>query len=100
MSQDGEEVLNVFEQEGIKNVMMMGVHTNMCVLGRSFAIRNMSRWGKRCILVRDLTDAMYDPDDAPHVSHERGTELVIEHIEKFWAPTVTSEQLLDAFARM
>ena len=38
----------------------------------------------RCILVRDLTDAMYNPEDPPHVSHDAGTQLVIEYIEKFW----------------
>jgi hypothetical protein len=30
-----------------------------------------------CLLIRDLTDAMYSPQDAPYVSHEQGTELVI-----------------------
>jgi hypothetical protein len=70
----------------------------MCVLNRSFAIRQMTKWGVRCILVRDLTDAMYDPRDRPFVSHDRGTELVIEHIEKYWAPTVTSSQILAVLA--
>jgi len=37
---------------------------------------------------------MYDPRDAPYVSHERGTEMVIEHIEQYWCPTVLSENLL------
>ena len=74
----------------------MGVHTNMCVLNRSFAIRQMTKWGMRCVLVRDLTDSMYDPNDRPFVSHDRGTELVIEHIEKYWAPSVTSEELMRA----
>ena len=74
----------------------MGVHTNMCVLNRSFAIKQMTDWGVPCVLVRDLTDAMYNPADEPHVSHEQGTELVIEHIEKYWAPTVSSQELLTA----
>jgi hypothetical protein len=30
----------------------------------------------------------------PHVSHARGTELVIEHIEKYWCPSLLSEDLL------
>src|ERR1035438_7909679 len=62
----------------------MGVHTNMCVLNRPFAIKRMTALGIRCILVRDLTDAMYNPEDPPHVSHDAGTQLVIEYIEKFW----------------
>ena len=72
---------------------MMGVHTNMCVLGRSFGIRQMTKLGMNVVLVRDLTDAMYDPRDAPHVSHERGTELVIEHIERYWCPSIVSSDL-------
>ena len=56
----------------------------------------MSKWGVRCILIRDLTDAMYNPKRAPNVSHAQGTELVIEHIEKYWAPTTTSLDLLGA----
>jgi len=54
----------------------------------------MTKWGVRCILLRDLTAAMYDPKDRPFVTHERGTELVIEHIEKHWCPTITSDALL------
>jgi len=27
-------------------------------------------------------------------SHERGTELVVEHIEKHWCPSVLSEEFL------
>jgi len=71
----------------------MGVHTNMCVLNRSFAIEQMTRWGVRCVLVRDLTDAMYNPKMRPHVTHEAGTGLVIGHIEKWWCPTCSSADL-------
>jgi hypothetical protein len=74
----------------------MGVHTNMCVLNRTFAIKQMTKWGERSILVRDLTDSMYNPRDRPFVAHDQGTELVIEHIEKYWAPTVLSSELLRA----
>lgn len=94
ISDNGREIYSLFRARGIGTMLIMGVHTNMCVLNRSFAIRQMTRWGVRCILVRDLTDAMYDPADPPRVSHEQGTELVIQHIEKYWAPTVLSTQLL------
>jgi hypothetical protein len=53
----------------------------------------------RCVLVRDLTDAMYNPASRPFVSHAAGTELVIEHIEKYWAPTTTSDALTTAFKK-
>ena len=96
ISDNGAEIYSFLKSRGIDNVLMMGVHTNMCVLNRTFAIKQMTNWGERCILVRDLTDSMYNPKARPFVSHEEGTELVIEHIEKYWAPTVLSEELLQA----
>jgi nicotinamidase-related amidase len=94
ISDNGREIYSVLREHGINTVLMMGVHANMCILNRSFGIRQMTKWGMHCILVRDLTDAMYNPASAPHVSHFAGTELVIEHIEKFWAPSVLSDDLL------
>ena len=95
VTDQGQEVYNFCRQEGITNLAMMGVHTNMCVLGRSFGIRQMTKLGMNVVLVRDLTDAMYDPRDAPYVSHKRGTELVIEHIERHWCPSVLSDELTE-----
>ena len=96
ISDSGQEIYNYFAQQDVKNVMLMGVHANMCVLGRPFGIRQQVRLGKKVALVRDLTDAMYDPRDEPFVSHERGTELVIEHIERWWAPSLVSDELIRA----
>ena len=94
VSDNGREVYNALRERNINHLLIAGVHTNMCVLGRSFAIRQMTRWGVRCTLVRDLTDTMYNPRMAPFVPHEQGTELVIQHIERYWCPTVRSEDLL------
>ncbi|HEU0173381.1 MAG TPA: isochorismatase [Blastocatellia bacterium] len=96
ISDKGEEIYNVLRQRNIDTLLYMGVHTNMCILNRSFGIRQMSKWGLRCILARDLTDAMYNPASRPYVSHAEGTELVIQHIERYWAPSVTSNELLSA----
>src|SRR5437867_3023470 len=38
ISDKGDEVYSLLKQKGIKNLIVMGVHTNMCVLGRSFTI--------------------------------------------------------------
>jgi nicotinamidase-related amidase len=94
ISDNGEEIYSYLVQEGIDNVVLMGVHTNMCVLGRPFGIRQMVRLGKNVVLARDLTDAMYDPRQPPFVSHTRGTELVIEHIEKYWCPSIAGADLM------
>ena len=93
ISDDGHQVYSLLRQKGIEQLVIMGVHTNMCVLRRSFAIKAMARWGIEVVLVRDLTDTMYNPAMPPYVSHEEGTRLVIEFIEKFWCPTITSADL-------
>jgi type 1 glutamine amidotransferase len=93
ISDSGEEVWNLLAQRGIENVLLMGVHTNMCVIGRPFGLRNMARCGKNVVLVRDLTDTMYNSRKAPFVSHFRGTELMVEYIEKYVCPTIVSSDL-------
>ncbi len=91
---DSAEAFYLMKQRGITNVLIMGVHINMCVLGRPFAIRQMVAQGQNVLLVRDLTDSMYNHRQKPFVSHFRGTELVVEHIEQYWCPTITSTDLL------
>ncbi len=93
VSESGQEIYNYFKQEGITNVALMGVHTNICLLNRSFGIRQLTRLGFHVVLVRDLTDSMYDPRTRPFVSHARGTELIIEHIETKWCPSILSGDL-------
>jgi len=90
ISDSGVEIWNLLEQRGINNVILMGVHTNMCVLARPFGLRNMARYGKNVVLMRDLTDTMYNSRMHPFVSHFTGTDLIIEHIEKYICPTITS----------
>ena len=94
ISADGREVYNLLRQRGVENVIVCGVHTNMCVLGRPFGIRQLRRLGFNVALVRDLTDTMYNPRMRPVVPHERGTDLVVAHVEKNWCPTITSAQVL------
>ncbi|MHC4890571.1 MAG: ThuA domain-containing protein [Planctomycetota bacterium] len=90
ISDSGVEIWNLLEQHGIDNVILMGVHTNMCVLGRPFGLRNMARYGRNVVLMRDMTDTMYNSRMRPYVSHFSGTDLIVKHIEKFVCPTITS----------
>ena len=99
VSDKGQEVYNLLRQRGVENVIVCGVHTNMCVLGRPFGIRQLKRLGFNVALVRDLTDTMYNPRMRPFVPHARGTDLVVEHVEKFWAPTLLSAQVLEGGRR-
>jgi nicotinamidase-related amidase len=96
VSDNGHEVWNFMQARGIRNVVIMGVHTNMCILNRPVAIKALVERGVNVALVRDLTDTMYNPARSPYVSHEEGTRLVVEYIEKFWCPTVASDDLLKA----
>jgi nicotinamidase-related amidase len=93
ISDNGKEIFNFLEQQNRHNIVLMGVHTNMCVLGRPFGIRQQKYLGKNVVLCRDLTDALYDPRDKPFVSHARGVELVVEHIEKYWCPSILGKSL-------
>jgi hypothetical protein len=91
---DSAEAYYLMRQRGITNVIVMGVHTNMCVLGRPFGIRQLVYQGMNVALMRDMTDTMYNPAKAPFVTHFEGTDLVIQHIEKHWCPTLTSVDFL------
>ena len=90
---DSAEAFYLMRQRGITNVIVMGVHANMCVLGRPFSIRQMVAQGQNVLLMRDLTDTMYNPVRSPYVSHAEGTRLVVEYIEKFWCPSLLSTDL-------
>ena len=94
ISDSGVEIWNLLESRGVENVVLLGVHTNMCVLGRPFGLRQMARNGKNVVLMRDMTDTMYDPAAWPYVNHFAGTTLIVEHIEKFVCPTITSHDLV------
>ncbi|MCR9199578.1 MAG: ThuA domain-containing protein [Planctomycetaceae bacterium] len=91
---DSAEAFYLMKQRGITNVIVMGVHTNMCVLGRPFSIRQMVAQGQNVVLMRDMTDTMYNPQREPFVSHFTGTDLVVEHIERHWCPTILSTDFL------
>jgi hypothetical protein len=90
VTDDGQEFFNVLAQRAIADVLVMGVHTNICVLSRAYGIRQLAYWGKGPVLCRDLTDSFHrDPR-----GHLWGTEQIIAHIERRWCPTVTSAQLV------
>ena len=93
ITDNGQETWNLLAERGIDNVILCGVHLNMCVLGRPFAIRQMVKLGKNVALMRDFTDTMYNPERPPGVSHFAGTDLMIEHVERYWCPSFTSTDI-------
>jgi len=90
---EGELIYAYLRNHGIRQMLYVGVHTNMCILNRTFGITRMKPLGISCVLVRDLTDAMYNPAKPPYVSHEEGTKLVVDYVEKFWCPTTSSDEV-------
>ncbi|HUY34794.1 MAG TPA: ThuA domain-containing protein [Pirellulales bacterium] len=96
---DNAEALYLMRRRGIDHVILLGVHANMCVLGRPFAIRQMCAQGQTVVLMRDMTDCVHDSGSPPQgLNHFRATEQVVEHIEKYWCPTVTSQDFLGGAA--
>lgn len=89
ISDDGQEIHNLLETRRFDNLIIVGVHTNLCVLGRSFGIRQMVYAGRNVVLCRDLTDS-YHRDPGRHFA---GLEQIIQHVEKFWCPTITSTSI-------
>ncbi|MDR0835551.1 MAG: cysteine hydrolase, partial [Tannerella sp.] len=90
ISDSGAEIGAYFKKKGIKNVILVGVHTNMCVIGRSFGLRAMKRMGMNVVLMRDMTDLMYNHEMAPKVNHFSGLDLMIEYIETYVCPSIVS----------
>jgi nicotinamidase-related amidase len=90
VSDKGPEIYNLLCQNGIEHVIVMGVHTNVCVLGRPFGIRQLVYLGQDVVLCRDLTDSYHRRKQA---SHFAGLDAIIHHIEQYWCPTITSESL-------
>jgi nicotinamidase-related amidase len=93
ITDNGQETWNLLTQHNIDHVILCGVHLNMCVLGRPFAIRQMVKLGKEVALIRDMTDTMYNPDHPPGGTHFDGTDRVVEHVERYWCPSFVSSDL-------
>jgi nicotinamidase-related amidase len=83
ISDNGIEIASILVRNGIKNVAMTGVATDMCVLGRPYGLRNLKKLGVNAVLVRDLTEA----------SNGSETEKVAQFIERRVAPTMLFEDL-------
>ena len=90
VTEDGHELLNLLEADGVEDVLILGVHTNICVLGRPYGIRQLVFLGKRPLLCRDLTDSFHRD---PH-GHAWGTDQLVAHVERHWCPSVTSDQFI------
>lgn len=94
ISDNGEEIFSYLKNKGIEYVFYVGVHVHDCILRRSFGIIQMKAWGMKPVLIKDLTDSLYNPEYRPYVSHEEGNRLIIEYIEKFHCYTIAKIDIL------
>src|SRR2546423_1062203 len=51
---DPELLYAVCQQRGITHLIYLGVHTQVCLLGKSVGVRRMLQAGMKCVLARDL----------------------------------------------
>ena len=93
LTDDGQETWNLLMTRSLDNVILCGVHLNMCVLGRPFAIRQQVYLGKNVAFMRDMTDSMYNPERPPGVDHFTGHDLIVSHVERHWCPSITSNMV-------
>jgi nicotinamidase-related amidase len=89
---DLQEIWNLLEDRKIANVILCGVHLNVCVLKKPFGICKMRKLGKTVALLRDLTDTLFNSATAG-INHFEGTDRVIRHIETHLCPSFTSKDI-------
>ena len=94
ISDDGIEIYRFIYHYNIQLVLVMGIHTNLCVLNRSFGIKQLVKWGINTVLIRDMTDSLNNPEKTPYVNHNQGRKLIISYIEKYWCPSIIGNEYL------
>lgn len=94
-----QELYDVVATKGLTSLLYAGVHENMCIMNRPFAIEETASWRgvlSNIAVVRELVDVMYTPKDSPYVSHAEGVELQTRYVERFWASSVSMYDFLEA----
>ncbi|MDR0520672.1 MAG: isochorismatase family protein [Planctomycetaceae bacterium] len=89
ISDSRQEIAGYFKAKGIKNVILTGVATNMCVIGRPFGLRAMKQLGMNVVLMRDMTDTMFN-SEKPQCAHHSGNDLMVAYIETYVCPSIVS----------
>ncbi|MFO1499992.1 MAG: NPCBM/NEW2 domain-containing protein [Verrucomicrobiota bacterium] len=95
MPNDQQMLYSLCRARGITHLIFMGVHTQVCLLGKSIGLRAMSQAGLNCVLARDLTDAHGKYDLSTQTTPDSFTETVVAHFEKHLAPTVNMVETLE-----
>jgi nicotinamidase-related amidase len=88
ISSSTDEIYTLLSDRGITDIIYMGVHTNMCVLGKPGAMSSMWSAGFNCMLARDLNDAFtaYEPDR--NYTPDTGTTQIDENLQQAGIPNI------------
>jgi hypothetical protein len=91
-----EEVWTICKDRELTHLIYVGVHTQVCLLGKSMGLRNLKAADMHCILARDMTDAHPGYDPEKNFTPDSHTADVVRHFERHLAPTV---HLSEEFAK-
>lgn len=88
-----QEIYNIFKERGITHVIYTGFASNMCLWSKPPGMGHLRKLGFRCILARDLTEAItgYIPES---FNPTRGTIEINHLFERDLAPSINMEQTL------
>ena len=85
---DASGMYSLCKRLGLTHLIYMGVHTNKCVLGKGPAIENLYDAGLRCILARDLTDALTHYDPQSGFTPDIATAQAVANLEQSDVPSI------------
>lgn len=91
---DETTIISYLQCKNYTHVLMMGVHANMCVIYRSFGLKQLRMAGLTPIIVRDMTDSMTPREEAPYQDHFTALDYTIRFIEEYICPSTTSASLM------
>lgn len=89
-----EDVWTICKDRKITHLIYMGVHTQVCLLGKPMGLRNLKAAGMPCILARDITDAHPGYNPATGFTPDGHTAEVVAHFERYLAPTINMAEEL------
>ena len=89
----GDMMHRLLAERGIRVLFYSGFATNMCLIDKPGAIRDMAGRGYLPIVIRDATTGTENAETVDHLSI---TRAFVDQIEMLWGYSVTTEELLMA----
>ena len=90
---DDHQAYNLIRERKIENVVLLGVHLNLCMLGRPYGVRFLTGQDLNVVLVRDVTDTFYNPRMPPYLSRAESVGVIVDHVERYLCPTISSSDV-------